>query len=129
MDIKRKILLIEDDKFIADLYLRVLRGAGYEVDYAQDWFDEIEQGKYDLILLDLMLPKKNGVDILQGLSSQGKLQTPILILSNVGEDKIVEQCLKLGAIGFLLKSSHTPSEVVTRVNEVLGANIHQTDQP
>lgn len=116
---KKKILLIEDDKFIADLYKRVLKSTDYELDYAADGelgYQKIEQGKYDLILLDLMLPGKNGVDVLKDLKNQDN-KTPVLVLSNLGEDKIVEECLNMGAIGFLLKSSNTPREVLAKIDQ------------
>src|SRR5689334_10270597 len=112
----KKILLIEDDEFIADLYQMVLKDAGYQIDYAADGaqgYQKIENGGYDLVLLDLMLPSKNGVDILQDMwDKQNKM--PVLVLSNLGDDKVIDKCLSLGAVGFLLKSSVTPKEVVAK---------------
>ncbi len=117
----KKILLIEDDKFIFDLYKRVLTQAGYEVMVAQDGEEGIKMAqnqKFDLILLDIMLPKKNGVEVLRDLKGNDLTKNiPVMVLSNLGQEDIIKDCLSLGAVGYLLKVEHLPQEVVGRINE------------
>lgn len=121
MDRQKRILLIEDDKFLYDLYLNVLQKGGFYVEVADNGEDGLFKAlndNFDLILLDIMLPKKNGVDVLKELKEKGK-NTPVLVLSNLGQEEIVQQCLTLGAVGYLIKVQNLPQDVVIRVNEVL----------
>lgn len=122
---QRKILIVEDDKFLYDLYQRVLLEAGFLVDVAIDGEEGLkraEEGQYDLVLLDIMLPKKNGVDVLKALKSDGSKakNLPVIVLSNLGQEDIIQQCLRMGAVGYLVKVQNLPQEVVSRVKEFFG---------
>lgn len=122
---QRKILIVEDDKFLYDLYQRVLLEAGFLVDVAIDGEEGLkraEEGRYDLVLLDIMLPKKNGVDVLKALKSDGSKvkNLPVIVLSNLGQEDIIQQCLRMGAVGYLVKVQNLPQEVVSRVKEFFG---------
>ncbi|MDP2720641.1 MAG: response regulator [bacterium] len=118
----RKILLIEDDVFVSDIYSRELKKGGYEVDTAPDGLAGVEMakvGKYDLILLDIMLPKKTGIDVLKDVcvpTSPAK-DTPIYLLTNLGQGSIIKQAIDLGAQGYLLKARVLPSQVLQAVND------------
>lgn len=119
---KKRILLIEDDKFIDDLYSRVLSQSGYEVDTAMDGqtgLDKALSENYDLILLDIMLPEKNGVEVLTELKANEEVRNiPVLVLSNLGEETMITKCLSLGAIGYMIKANNTPKEIALKVNEI-----------
>ncbi|OGY25202.1 MAG: hypothetical protein A2Z11_01830 [Candidatus Woykebacteria bacterium RBG_16_43_9] len=118
----RKILLIEDDVFVSDIYARELKKSGYEVTVAEDGLEGIEAtktGKFDLILLDIMMPKKTGIDVLKEIkvpTSQAK-NTPVYLLTNLGQGSIIKQAIELGAQGYLLKARVLPSQVLQAVND------------
>lgn len=121
----KRILLVEDDKFLYDLYKRVLTDIGYEVDVAvdgEDGLNKATQNKYDLILLDIMMPKKSGVELLLELkaASSPSREIPIVMMSNLGQDDVINQCLSAGAAGFLIKAQNLPQDIVSRVKEFLG---------
>ncbi|MEX0621573.1 MAG: response regulator [Candidatus Woykebacteria bacterium] len=117
-----KILLIEDDVFVSDIYSRELKKSGYEVVLAADGLEGIEQAennKFDLILLDIMLPKKTGIDVLKDIrmpTSSAK-DTPVYLLTNLGQGSIIKQAIDLGAQGYLLKARVLPSQVLQAVND------------
>ena len=118
----KKILLVEDDKLIAELYQRSLSQAGFWVEMASDGEEGIlkaGQQRYDLILLDIMLPKKTGIEVLEALKSGNLLSkgSPVMVLSNLGQDDIISQCLSLGAVGYLVKSQNLPDEIVDKVKD------------
>ena len=117
----KKILVIEDDKLLRDLYVELLKSEGYHVEEAGDGeegFNKAEQGEWDLILLDIMLPKKDGISILMDLKARPPKNAngPIVVLTNLSQDKIIKQCLSCGASYFLIKSTLTPNDVVKEVN-------------
>ncbi|KKP70167.1 hypothetical protein A2X44_00465 [candidate division CPR3 bacterium GWF2_35_18] len=116
----RKILVIEDDQFIREMYCRELQKEGYETDFtdnAEDGTKKIRKNKYDLVLVDIMLPGKNGLDMLKDFKEKdGTKGAKFILLTNIGQDSVVKQGLDLGAKGYFIKSSHTPSEIVQEIN-------------
>lgn len=119
-----KILIIEDDQFLREFYQELLQDEGFLVDAAADGemgLQKAKQGGFDLILLDLMLPKKDGVQILRDLKVQppGSGNGPIVVLTNLGQDAIVKQCFALGASGYLIKSAMNPDQVLSEINSYL----------
>jgi DNA-binding response OmpR family regulator len=125
----KRILFVEDETHIAELYAMLLRKKGYEVATVADGaegFKEAQTGNYDLVLLDLMLPNMSGIDILHDLNDPSKSHgtpPPIVILTNLGEDsETVHDILKY-AQGYLLKVDVTPkqlSEYIERMQESAG---------
>ncbi len=120
---KKKLLLIEDDDLIRDLYKRQLEKADLEVNAysnAEDGIAAAGSSTYDLILLDMMLPHTNGLEVLKKLKADDKTKDfPVMFLSNMGQDVVVKEGLELGAIGYLVKVSLTPSQLVEEVKKVL----------
>lgn len=119
-----KILIIEDDQFLRDFYEELLKGAGYTVDTAADGevgLQKLIQGGWNLILLDIMLPKKDGLQILRDLKgvSTPLPNGPIVALTNLGQDSVINQCFDLGANGYLIKSAMDPDDVLSEVNNFL----------
>ena len=116
----RNILIIEDDMPVRDLYESVLTKAGYEVKTAIDGL----QGSLaaseipDLILLDIMLPKLDGVSLLKQLKANDDTKNiSVILLTNLAQDSIMKECYDLGAEGYLIKAQHMPSEIVGEVDE------------
>ena len=120
----KKILIVEDDQYIREMYALLLRKNGYEVMEASDGavgLAEAERGGYDAILLDLMMPNMDGLEFLRGLKKDQakKKNGPIIILSNLAYSDAKEEALELGAADFLVKADLDPKEVVEAVAKVL----------
>lgn len=120
---KSKILLVEDDTFLAGMYVTKLTMEHFDVLLANDGEQGLEQAKKqqpDLILLDILLPKMNGFDVLRGLKADVKLKTtPVILLTNLGQKSDVQEGLDLGADDYLIKAHFMPSEVVDKVKHHL----------
>ncbi len=119
-----KILIVEDDQFLREFYQELLAGEGYTVDAAEDGqvgSEKAKLGGYDLILLDIMLPKEDGLGVLRDLkvAPPGQKNGPIVVLTNLGQDSIIKQAFALGAAGYLIKSAMNPDEVLTEVKSYL----------
>lgn len=120
----RKILLVEDDLFVRDLYIRYLEKANYQVTSAIDGEEGVEKAKaadFDMILLDIMLPKKTGIEVLKELRDQNHpaKDIPVFLLTNLGQEKIIDEAFKMGCQGYLLKAKLLPAEVVSAVSKFL----------
>jgi len=122
----KKILLIEDDRSLAEMYQEQFKLSGLEMTVARDGAEAkkaISQD-VDLILLDILLPDENGFEILKRLKADKKYQhIPVIILTNLGTektDKDTNLALALGATDFLVKAYHTPEQVVRKVKDLIG---------
>lgn len=120
----KKILLIEDDKFISEMIAKKLKEAGLIVDLmidAESGMAKIQKEKPDLILLDIILPGMDGYEFLEKLNSNKELSSiPVLILSNLGQNDEIERGLKLGAKDFWVKAHHDLDEIIQKVKQMLG---------
>jgi DNA-binding response OmpR family regulator len=124
MEPTKRILIVEDDKYLRDLYVELLKGAEYSVEEASDGeegYSKAFQGGYDLILLDLMLPKMDGIQILSKLQD-GQAKMPnkaVVILTSVGQDDTIAKGISLGARGYLLKSDYNPAQLLKELQNYL----------
>lgn len=121
----KKILVVEDDTFLRDLYLEILKAENYQVDFAIDGEDglaKISAGGYDLVLLDIMLPKMDGLTILKKVkdSPPPLPNKAIVVLSNLGQDTAISDAISLGAKGYLIKSDYTPDQALKQFRSFLG---------
>lgn len=116
---KYKILLAEDDKFISRAYTDGLGRAGFEVIVAADGVEaakKLQETKPDLILLDLIMPEKNGFEFMAEIKMDKNLKkVPVIILSNLGQDSDIQKGKELGAIDYLVKSNLSLEEVIEKV--------------
>ena len=121
---KKKILIVEDDQDVRELYAEVLRDEGFVLDEAvdgQSGLAKVLDGDYDLLLLDIMLPKFDGLEILRTIKKKDELKDlPVILLTNLGRESIIKEGFALGAAGYLIKSEHTPEEIVSEVKKFLG---------
>lgn len=119
----KKILIIEDDKFLRKLISQKLIKMGYDVVKAVDGekgIKSIEEEKPDLVLLDLILPVVNGFEVLARIKSDPILaKIPVIIISNLGQKEEVEEGLKLGAVDYLIKAHFTLKEITDKIEAVL----------
>ncbi|OHA78007.1 MAG: hypothetical protein A3G10_02380 [Candidatus Wildermuthbacteria bacterium RIFCSPLOWO2_12_FULL_49_9] len=120
----KKILLVEDDPLLVDIYTTKLRQSGFEGQVAEQGekaLAAIEEGKPDLVLLDIVLPSMDGWDILRQVREIEKFRgIPIIILSNLGQKEEIEKGLRLGASKYLIKAHYTPSQIAEEVVKLIG---------
>jgi DNA-binding response OmpR family regulator len=114
-----KVLLAEDDAFLSSLLLRDLLAEHFEASAAYDGAQALEICKSwhpDLILLDLLMPKKDGFEVLADLRASPETEkTRVIVLSNLGEAETTERVKKFNIAGYLVKAETTPHEVVAKV--------------
>lgn len=119
-----KILIIEDDLSLAKTLEEYLAQSGFEVVCANDGEEGLRQAEKempDLVLLDIILPKKNGYEVIKEIKSSKKTEKiPVILLTNLGGVRDVEKALELGATTYLIKSDYKLEEVVKKVKEILG---------
>lgn len=120
----RKVLCIEDEHFIAELYARSLSKSGYDVRIESDGVKglaEAQTDKYDIILLDLMVPNLTGIEILQALRDKEKtpsLRAKIIITTNLEQREDVRAAIEKQADGYLVKAELTPRELTAFIDTV-----------
>ena len=117
-----KILIVDDDPFILEMYTLKLRKAGYEVEVAADGregLEKIQKGDAAVVLLDIVLPLVDGFEVLEALRRDGGKHAPIILLTNLGQKEDVDRGLSLGAVDYVIKAHFTPSEVVEKIEHIL----------
>ena len=121
---KKTILLVDDDPFIIRMYQVKLQNDGYKVNTASNGGEallQIMKEKPDIVLLDVMMPKMNGVETLKALKKDSKTkEIPVIILTNLGDNqKDVESAKKLGALDYLVKSEVDLKQLSERVKRAI----------
>ncbi|OGI17814.1 MAG: hypothetical protein A3J63_03385 [Candidatus Moranbacteria bacterium RIFCSPHIGHO2_02_FULL_40_12b] len=123
MNAGKKILLVEDDVFVSDVYQTKLKQEGFEVISAENGSEamkKLETVVPDIILLDIIMPYMDGKEVLARLKESEKWKNiPVIILTNLSQRDDVEEILQKGADDYLIKSHFTPSEVVEKIKAVL----------
>jgi DNA-binding response OmpR family regulator len=118
-----KILVVEDNVDLNRAYQMILEKEGHDVTVAfngKEGLEKLASKKQEIILLDLLMPKMNGIDFLKNLKGKHKSQkATVIVLSNLKEDGEVEQALKLGAYKYILKANTSPRELATHVNHLI----------
>ena len=123
----KKILLVEDDPFLIDIYQTKLENSGFEVEVAENGEKALELLKekvFDSMLLDIVLPRIDGWKILEEIKKMKKEREDlekmkIVVWSNLGEKEDIKKGLSLGATSYLIKANFTPSEVVREIEKLL----------
>jgi len=121
---KKRILIVEDDSFVMDIYQTKLSQSGYDVVGADNGLEALkkieEDGSFDLMLLDIVMPYMDGLEVLQKVKSDDKNKDlPIILLTNLSQKEEVDKGLELGASDYLIKSHFTPSEVLEKIKGYL----------
>lgn len=130
----QKIVLVEDDEILSKVLSTELHDAGFEVSQAFDGeagLALVRSKRPDLVLLDLVLPKKHGFVVLEELKKSPETKAiPVIILTLLGEDEDIKKGLRLGANDYLVKSSHAVGEIVEKVKNFFAQESHpEGDQP
>ncbi|OHA72786.1 MAG: hypothetical protein A3A27_01120 [Candidatus Wildermuthbacteria bacterium RIFCSPLOWO2_01_FULL_47_18] len=120
------ILLIEDDPLLIDIYSTKLKESGFEVTVAEDGekgLKSLEGTMPDLVLLDIVLPKQNGWEVLSKIRQNDRFKDlKVVLLSNLGQKEEIEKGLSLGADRYLIKAHFTPTQVVQEIQKLLTTN-------
>jgi DNA-binding response OmpR family regulator len=118
-----KVLIVEDEEALRKVLQEKLQRAGFEVFVAEDGDEGWNMAKSknpDIILLDLILPKRNGFDLLGMLKQDPELKSiPVFVLSNLAEDENLKKALQMGAEDYFVKSQHPINEVIEKVKDRL----------
>jgi CheY-like chemotaxis protein len=122
----QKILVVDDDLFLRDIYEETLRGEGYDVDIGingEEGLAKLQEGGYALCLLDMMLPKIDGLGVLDHIakSPPDAKNGPIIVLSNLSHDTLIDEALKKGAASYLVKADLTPDMLIKEVQKLLSS--------
>ena len=115
--------MVEDEDFIRDLFKRQLDLSGFSTDAfgtGQDGLAAITKNAYDWVLLDIMLPDINGLQILQSIRQNPVTKNIVVVLlTNLGQDAVIKQGFELGADGYLVKAAYTPDQIVQEVKNII----------
>ena len=126
----RKILIVEDDTALYNLYATELQLKGYQVSNVSDGtlaVQAIKEQNPDLILLDLVLPGRNGLDILKELrDDEDYAETKVIVLTNFGNEENVSAALELGATEYIMKYKIVPSELSEKISTLFGDSGNDT---
>lgn len=121
----KRILIIEDEEDLRNLYFGLLTGQGYTVDQAADGeeaYNKIKNGGFDLVLLDIMLPQMDGFEVLEKLIATKPLKQSvdsIVLLTNLSQDQTVARGTELGVMGYMIKSDYNPKQFLDQITEFL----------
>lgn len=120
---KKRILIAEDEKPIARALELKLSGSGYEAVAAyngEEAIEKMEEGEFDLVLLDLVMPKMDGFAVLGQMQANNK-KIPVIVLSNLGQEEDIKRAKTLGAIDYFVKSNISLTEVVSYIDNLFAS--------
>jgi two-component system alkaline phosphatase synthesis response regulator PhoP len=123
-DTPKRVLIVEDERLIVKPLAMKLELSGFSVNTAfdgQEALDILSKEKFDIILLDLMMPKVDGFDVLAELRRRNDM-TPVIVASNLNQESDVMKALELGVTSYYVKSDITLEEVVDKIREALKMN-------
>lgn len=127
-----KILIVEDDPLMQRMYQKAFAFDGYNVEVAGDGVEGLEKirtSKPTVVLLDVMMPKMNGLEALEKIKSDPELKKiPVIMLTNLAGSADAEKALSLGAVKYIVKSEQEPKQVVSMVKEIV-AGYSRDDVP
>lgn len=124
MPLDLKVLIIEDDSFLSDLYKIQFEKEGYKVVQSYDGLDGLSKISIEnptVVVLDLILPELSGFEVLERLKKDPKFsRLPVVVLSNLRDEEKMKKALTLGAVGYIIKPTLTPKQVVEEVGKYIG---------
>lgn len=118
-----RILIVEDDPLMSRMYQKIFTFEGFEVSLAyngEEGFEKVVQEKPTLVLLDVMMPKMNGIQVLEKIKIDPTTKTiPVVMLTNLAGQQDAERALAKGAVKYIVKSEYEPKQIVNMVKEIL----------
>ncbi len=126
-----KILIVEDDQFMGRMYHKIFTHENHEVEIAvngEEGLAKAHEWKPDIMLLDIMMPKMNGFQVLESMKKDPALMSvPIIMLTNLAGDQDIEEAKAKGAAEYIVKSNYTPRQILDMVNKILeGSRVSDT---
>jgi DNA-binding response OmpR family regulator len=118
---KKQVLIVEDDSFLQGLMANKLEKSGFDTTVANNGekaVTELKTQPFDIVLLDLMLPDISGFDILESLKENAR-KIPVIVFSNLSDDKDIKKAMSLGAREYLIKSNFTLEELIEKVEKIV----------
>lgn len=120
----KKILLVDDDLYIRDIYLEILQNEGFITDVAingEEGLVKLQEGGYDLVILDIMMPKMDGIGVLDALQKNPPVSKngPIILLTNLGLDPLTKTAKNKGVASYLTKADLTPQDLLATVHKFI----------
>lgn len=116
-----KILIVEDEDILSKVLKEKFEDENFNVAVAIDGEEAlllVKKFKPDLILLDILLPKKNGLEVLAAIKADDELSSiPVIMLSNLSEDEKIKEALSMGAVDYMIKTQHPINEVIEKANK------------
>ena len=123
---KKKVLIIEDEELVAEILEKKLKEAGYNVEVARDGeegLNKMRKRKPDLVLLDIIMPKKGGFEVMEEMRKDENLKDiDVMVISNSGQPVELDKAKALGAKDWLIKTEFDPQEVLDKVNNLMKEN-------
>lgn len=113
-----KLLLVDDDSFLRDMYAQKFAEAGHQVEAAKDGTEALrmlDEDVFEIILLDMIMPGITGVELIEKIANTASNAAKCIVLSNQGEQSDIDAANSAGAIGYIIKAESIPSEVVAKV--------------
>jgi CheY-like chemotaxis protein len=118
-----KVLIVEDDVFLRKMYTKKFQVNGFEIETAsngQEGLQKMSSFSPDIVLMDVMMPKLNGIEAIEKAKADENLKhIPILVLTNLSSAEDADTAVKKGAKAYLIKSEHTPTQIVEKVKKYL----------
>lgn len=127
MDNPKKILLVEDEPILSNILRQRLEGENFRVIMARDGSEAVKflrEEKPDLILLDIILPKMSGFEVMEEMKEDPTIQSaPVVVVSNLGQSSDVEKAQKFGAVGYFVKAQLSIDDLISKIKEFLGGKL------
>ena len=125
-ELQKKIFIIDDDEFLLDMYAVKFRESGFDIEVANSGAGALEKIKNglvpDIVLLDIVMPGMDGFEFLKRVRAENLIPRAItVVLTNLGQKEDVERGMAYGIKDYVIKAHHTPSEVVAKIKEIIGA--------
>jgi len=121
MNNSKKILLVEDEVFITELYLLALKKRGFEVDAVingNEALQKAQTNQYDIIILDLMIPGLNGITVLDQIKQNKQIKSKVIVATNLEERQEIKEEIEKKADGYIVKANLTPSELADFIDKI-----------
>ena len=129
----KTVILVDDDLTLREMYAERFKAEGFTVDTAHDGEDALVKAGQDnpnIILLDIMMPKINGLDVLKKLKEQPETKDiPVIVLTALIQDREREEATKLGAVDYVVKSETMPGEVIEKIHHALDDTAAKPETP